>query len=304
MANRRRGGIVSMAVLVSIALRASEGVVEAQVPDPNLIVNGSFEQPVVNGLGSFSSIPGWDVVPGSPDFEIQRGIAGSPFEGAQHCELDGFSPTAIFQEVPTTPDRVYQLSFAFSPRPGLPLTDNILRVSWGGIEVTTIAQSGSGLVNTSWSVHTFQVVGGPGATTRLVFEDLGTANTTGTYIDDVRLLERAVVCDVDARLVGSTLNLDLKFSSPEGVRWDVNVYTLLGNFVLFSTPLPNPPQPFNATVPLPNFPPLGEVVFWSGFRTLRGVTCFQSTTIDTGTFGGGITGAQLGELLRDVVPAR
>jgi uncharacterized repeat protein (TIGR01451 family) len=168
-------------------------VVKAQTS--NLIVNGGFEEPVISGgFQVFSSIHGWAALPGRPDFEIQNGGAyGAPFEGNQLCELDAFAPSAIFQDVPTAPSRVYELSFAFSARPGTPLTDNVLRVSWGGVDITTLAEDGTGLSNTSWKVHKFQVLGGPDTTTRLLFEDLGVANTLGTYIDNVSVVDLGFV---------------------------------------------------------------------------------------------------------------
>jgi hypothetical protein len=154
----------------------------------NFVVNGGFEDPIVSGLGVFSSIPGWTVVEGSPDFELQRSVAGAPFEGDQHCELDAFLPSAIFQDVPTEEGRFYVLSFAFSARPGTGADDNVLRVSWGGSQVALLIEDGSSLGDTSWTVHQFPVIGGPGTSTRLLFEDLGAANTLGTYIDGVSVV--------------------------------------------------------------------------------------------------------------------
>ena len=173
--------------------------------EANLVVNGGFEAPVIpmGGYQVFSSIPGWAIPAGHPQFELQRRVAGDPFEGEQHCELDAFVPATIFQDVPTSPGQAYDLRFAFSPRPGRPATDNVLRVSWGGAVVTTLVADGTGLSTTSWNVHQFQVTGGPGATTRLTFEDLGTANTYGTYIDDVRVVESTIVTPPNLLVNGS-----------------------------------------------------------------------------------------------------
>lgn len=180
-----KGRIALVAVTTTIALGSGRGVVTTQTA--NLIVNGGFEDPVVAGLGVFSSIPGWSALPGSPDFELQSGVAGTPFEGSQLCELDAFLPSAIFQDVPTEEGQFYVLSFAFSARPGTGAADNVLRVSWGGSQVAVLTEDGSALADTSWTVHRFPVAGGLGTATRLLFEDLGLANTLGTYIDDVRL---------------------------------------------------------------------------------------------------------------------
>ena len=118
-------------------------------------------------------------------------MAGSPFRGNQHVELDSFVATAIAQEVPTQPGRIYELRFAFSPRPGRSAADNILRVRWNSVQVTVLSAEGRGLVDTVWTDYTFPVKGGPGTTTTLTFEDLGASNTYGTYVDAVSVLDHA-----------------------------------------------------------------------------------------------------------------
>ena len=178
-----------VALIAIVGICASFEVAEAQTED--LIVNGGFEEPAIpaRSFRVFSSIPGWTILPGSPDFEIQNRVAGDPFEGDQLCELDAFRASTIFQDIPTSPGSVYELSFAFSARPGRPVWDNVLRVFWGGEEITTLAEDGAELSNTSWEVHTFQVFGGPDTTTRLIFEDRGVSNRLGTYIDGVRVVD-------------------------------------------------------------------------------------------------------------------
>ncbi|MEZ5592921.1 MAG: hypothetical protein R3F53_20345 [Gammaproteobacteria bacterium] len=158
---------------------------------PNIIVNGGFEEPEIPpGFQVFSSIPGWTVLPGRPDFEVQSsGNFGTPFAGNQHVELDAFASSGIFQDIPTEPGLIYELSFAFSARPQTPSLDNVLRISFGGNQLAELAEDGSGNADTVWTVHKFVVTGSSESTTRLAFEDLGRANTLGTYIDEVRLVE-------------------------------------------------------------------------------------------------------------------
>ncbi len=152
-----------------------------------LVVNGSFEQPVVPmaGLGVFESLPGWTQFSGFTGIEVQRFVAGSPYHGEQFVELDSFAPTGILQEVRTQPGQTYTLRFAYSPRPGTGPGDNVLRVTWGGQEVAVLTADGSAISDTTWTVHTLTVTGGPGVTTTLAFEDLGVSNTYGTYVDAV-----------------------------------------------------------------------------------------------------------------------
>jgi Protein of unknown function (DUF642) len=160
---------------------------------PELVLNGSFENPQVaaRSFQVFDRLPGWTQSRGFRGIELQRGVAGSPFDGAQHVELDSFTPTGISQEIPTQPGRTYQLRFAFSPRPRTTAPDNILRVTWGGGQVAVLSSDGTALADTRWTVHTFTVTGGPGSTTTLAFEDLGVSNTLGTYLDAVSVVERS-----------------------------------------------------------------------------------------------------------------
>jgi hypothetical protein len=158
----------------------------AQAP-PNLVVNGSFEDPQLapGVFRVFATVPGWTQFSGFTGIEMQHRVAGSPFDGNQFVELDSFASTGIMQEVPTEPGRSYNLRFAFSPRPFTPEEDNILRVTWGGVPVTTVSANGINLADTDWAVYTFTVEGGAGNTTALTFEDLGGSSSFGTYIDAI-----------------------------------------------------------------------------------------------------------------------
>jgi hypothetical protein len=97
---------------LALAATASAGVVD-------LITNGSFETPVVNGFQEFSSsIPGWT---GSAGIEIQaNGILGAgqvtPF-GNQYAELAVEAPSTYSQTVSTVAGQHYLLSFYLSARP-------------------------------------------------------------------------------------------------------------------------------------------------------------------------------------------
>jgi len=149
----------------------------------NIVINPSFETPLIpNGSFSlFSSIPGWNLASG-PSIEIQNHVAGSPFDGNQFVELDSTGESAIFQDLATLPGTAYQLSFAFSPRPGVAV--NSLQVLWAGTPVTTINSSGVGLPDTSWTVYTFNLTA-TAATTRLQFSGLGPSDSLGEYVDAV-----------------------------------------------------------------------------------------------------------------------
>jgi len=153
----------------------------------NLIVNGSFEEPNI-ASGSFSifpSIGGWTTTFG-PGIEIQDNVAGSPFLGAQHVELDSTANSGMAQTIATALGTTYHLSFAYSARPGITAADNGIDVFFNGGLLATLAANGVGLQNTNWQVFNFDV-SGAASTSVLEFRATGASNSLGGYLDDVRL---------------------------------------------------------------------------------------------------------------------
>jgi len=197
-------------------------------PSPNLIVNGSFEEPRVSGgWDVFRTIPGWKLLSG-PNFELQRGILGGPAHGAQHLELDadvngpsGASPRnergaiVVAQQVDTVPGQLYTLSFAFSGRPGTSRSENVLRVAAMSVREGSSSEpiaielrddSGAVVVgdptlpgNSGWRYYTTAFVATE-ARTEIRFGDRGQNNNTlGTFLDDVQLRAVAVAAEVDVK---------------------------------------------------------------------------------------------------------
>ena len=64
--------------------------------DDNLVVNGSFEEPAISGWGVFNSIPGWTKL-SYYGIEVQNRVAGSPYDGNQHVEMDSYGSSAMRQ---------------------------------------------------------------------------------------------------------------------------------------------------------------------------------------------------------------
>ncbi len=156
--------------------------------DGNLLVNGGFEQHAL-AQGSWQmlpQIPGWFVTSGQ-GFEVQAGAAGTPFEGRQLLELDGNAPTSIAQDVNVQPGVTYELRIAFSARPNTAPEDNRILVLFDGRPVGRLQADGRGNPDTRWTVYSAWVTAnGPRA--RLEIRDEGTPNSTGSYVDDVRLV--------------------------------------------------------------------------------------------------------------------
>lgn len=176
---RRRTQIVRLASLV-VALAGACGSAHAV----NLITNGSFESPTVSTTSLLLAIPGWTRVCGS-FIEVQGQVIGwTASDGTQWWEADGVDNTCINQTVTTLPNGQYQLSLAFSPRPGV--VDNRVTLFWNGTPLTTFNASGAGLTNTQWTLFSFTVTA-PSSTGTIELRGTGTSDALGGLIDNVKL---------------------------------------------------------------------------------------------------------------------
>jgi hypothetical protein len=186
-----------------ISRQISDGSNAAQ----SIVVNGDFEIPKVTDYYHYTcysanQIKGWTMEwvsqdkDGSACVELQRNEEGVPplkewavgywkaAKGYQWAELDSDTPVRIYQDLPTIPGRVYNLSFAFSPRPAE--ADNRLEVKWGNSTIDVLSADGSNKTNTDWRYYTYNVTAVAGAT-RLEFADLSNPDGLGTFIDDVKV---------------------------------------------------------------------------------------------------------------------
>jgi predicted ribosomally synthesized peptide with SipW-like signal peptide len=205
---------------------------EVSAQAENLVSNGGFENPEVTNSAKWQIFPSgtadlvWTVEweggsetyggktrPAPALAEYHEGVLGSAYEGNQYAELDSdwFGPNdplnnepasvRIWQDIPTVEGGVYQVSFAFAPRPNTGFGENQLEFVWDGTVKDTVSGSaGSGSIN--WTVKTYEVVAS-GDTTRIEFADKGTANSLGTFIDDVRVYQM----DCDYSMIGGTCEL-------------------------------------------------------------------------------------------------
>ena len=83
----------------------------------NLIVNGSFEQPVTTSYTTIppAQLPGWVVTRATVDVQAGSYWAAPMFDGAQSLDLDGSpGPGQISQSFGTVPGATYRLSFAYA----------------------------------------------------------------------------------------------------------------------------------------------------------------------------------------------
>ncbi|MBL8746084.1 MAG: DUF642 domain-containing protein [Phycisphaerae bacterium] len=185
---------VNLAVLTLVSVSALAPQTARAV---NLLNNGSFEQPP-STVNQYSSIPGWTRTCGT-SVEIQSfaGTGLNAFDGNQWWESDGVNNTCLTQTVATQFNKVYQLTFAHSARPGI--VNNAVEVYWNGTLLISINANGVGNTNTAWQVGIFNVVA-TGATSTLEFRAAGPSDALGGYIDGVSLEE--LYCDTRPRCFG------------------------------------------------------------------------------------------------------
>ena len=165
----------------------------------NLVQNGSFEDYVLsNGHWTvLQSTSTWNSSGNNQGFEIQRNAAGAAQDGKILVELDSHnlhpthshpanykSNSDIWQMISTTAGNLYDISFWYSPRPGVAAASNGLKAFWGNTEIASLQPSGTGLHQTSWTnwTGTFMATA---SNTKLRFAAFGTEDTLGTYLDNV-----------------------------------------------------------------------------------------------------------------------
>lgn len=150
---------------------------------PNLVVNGSFEADAVPG-GSFTifpgSITGWTTTSGD-GIELQNGAIMAASDGTQLAELDSNNNSNMYQDIATGGTGAFQLSFDYSPRPGVDAASNGVEVYWDGVLIDTLTGDVAG-----FTTHTYNV-NGAGATTRLEFKAVGTDDSLGGFLDNVKV---------------------------------------------------------------------------------------------------------------------
>lgn len=124
-----------------------------------------------------------------PLIEVQDNVAAghSPFDGSQHVELDAFVNSNMIQSVSTFIGQVFDLSFAYSPRPRVLADSNGIDVLFDGVLLASL--TGNGSTQTTWTVFN-HVVTATGTSASLEFRATGISDAQGGYLDAVSLSPR------------------------------------------------------------------------------------------------------------------
>jgi hypothetical protein len=203
-------------------------VPNADLINPNLIINGSFETPDVSPGINSGPVGGWDVfyapilgwTPATANgLEIQDHVIGSngeawlAYDGDQFAEPDAYANSGFFQTVDTIPGQEYNLSFAYSARPGVGTNSNIVDFKLNGTLIGPITGNGVGVWNTSWSLHRY-IFTATGPSSTIMFMAAGISDGLGGFIDDVQLSSAPNLVPEPSSML---LTIDFEPNWPSGV---------------------------------------------------------------------------------------
>jgi hypothetical protein len=244
-----------------LVLGAGLSSAQAAVPSGSLIVNGSFEDPVIAGsFKLFSSIPGWQPTGSCGNIEIDRNAFGAAADGKQSVELNTTCVNGVSQVVATTPGASYSLAFAFAARPGTTAAQNRMEIRFDGRVVDQLGPRAPA-AGLQWSIHQYEVTAtGSSATLSFQGTDPTASDGAGTELDFVSLVPLVLRADPLTEIPESFYQNKVVCPSPSvciarGFRPNFSDATV----TVFTDGIPGPPQIIPDT-------------------TLRGLTCFSPTS--------------------------
>lgn len=149
----------------------------------NMVVNGSFEADAqaAGTWGIYPNLTGW--TGGQFGIELRNNVAGAAYDGVNFVELDTTHNSLMNQSIGTSLGEMYEVSFAYSGRPGVSAASNGIEVFWNGLSqgVFAVAGAPSGHL---WNVYTLNVTGAAGSSS-LMFRAVGVDDSYGGSLDAV-----------------------------------------------------------------------------------------------------------------------
>jgi hypothetical protein len=129
--------------------------------------------------GQFTAADGWKG--GKAGIEIQtRNVAGKAFSGDSFVELDTFANSSMFIDL--APGR-YQISYYYSPRPGIAAASNGIDLLLNGNLLDSV--TGTGGAQTQWQQRNVDFRARTGGI--LAFAATGKSDGLGGYLDSITL---------------------------------------------------------------------------------------------------------------------
>ncbi len=170
---------ILLAALLAAPLLATAG------PD-NLLLNGSFEDNA-QGVGSwstYSSLANW--AGGANGIELRNQVAGAAQDGSNFVELDTRSNSWLSQSFATVANTAYTLSFYYSNRGGTTVATNGLSFDLGSGAVGAPVLGLNSSSGNQWQLFSYDFTAA-GDSTRLTFSALGTSDSYGSSLDNVKV---------------------------------------------------------------------------------------------------------------------
>ncbi len=194
------------------------GAARCETDASNLVVNGSFESPVVTrpaqrDLHPSERLPGWDVQWGytgpcdvddpvqSPAVGLQKNLHAVAVNGIQYAELDASchgldvdasahetTSARLAQNIDTSAAERYELRFWARQRPGAEGTQRLTVIFANQLLLVGAP------VPATWGEFVFQVEA-PERVSELLLEDVGAPDSLGVLLDDVRVFALDSDCD-------------------------------------------------------------------------------------------------------------
>ena len=160
-----------------------------------LLINGSFEANTqnANSWHIYSNLTGW--TGGTAGIELRNNVAGAASQGNNYVELDTTANSWMTQNVATSLNDTYSLSFAYSPRLGVATNSNGIEVLWNGNSVGTFTGSGAGASGHVWQTKTINLLG-TGSTSSLMFRAIGISDSYGGSLDKISLTRNTMTTPV------------------------------------------------------------------------------------------------------------
>ena len=236
MAWRVRGPLAVALGGLLLAVAAAPSL--AAPGNPDLVVNGGFEQPALSGtnveyygpgLAAYGvgiswpipnlTIPGWTVASGSVD--VNTTGTWQAADGVQSVDLSGVGPGTIYQDLATTPGESYDVAFALSGNPFCGAQNEEVAVDWAGATVAT-PSFGTGVISNAQADMHYAAerytVGATSTATRLQFRSLN-SSSCGPVIDAVHVTnaydDLCALARQDATKPGVADSLCAKLSAAE-----------------------------------------------------------------------------------------
>jgi choice-of-anchor C domain-containing protein len=185
-------------IRIALIIGAGAAMLVSPARGNNLVTNGSFESPFVDGQFAVyhgvdaTSLTGWVVDQANTSIDHISGLWVDA-EGSQSIDMNGTEAGSIYQDLATSAAQQYTIRFALAGNP-FGYENKRLEVLWDGAQIAdvTFVQAGYGTPNMGWTFHEFVATAGDNST-RLTFNSLsgamqgaeGVYSWYGPAIDDV-----------------------------------------------------------------------------------------------------------------------